>query len=94
MVGNDRIVLDNQETVNITGLFDLKNDLITDIESKNLELEESTDPIKIINFGKPQQIIKTIYRKNIVLFPTILIGMFFLFSLVKYLNRKALEMQL
>ena len=94
MAGNDRIVLDNQETVNITGLFDLKNNLIKDIESKNLELEQRTDPIKIINFGKPQQIIKPLFRKNIVLFPLILIGIFFLFSFLKYLNRKALEMQI
>ena len=94
MAGNDRIVLDNQETVNITGLFGLKNSLIKDIESKNLELEQRTDPIKIINFGKPQQIIKPLFRKNIVLFPAILIGMFFLFSFIKYLNRKALEMQI
>jgi len=94
MVGNDRIVLDNQETVNITGLFGLKNGLIKDIESKHLELEQRTDPIKIINFGKPQQMIMPLFRKNIVLFPTILIGMFFLFSFLKYLNRKALEMQI
>ena len=93
MGGNDRIVLDNQETVNITGLFDFKNGLIKDIESKNLELEQRTDPIKIINFGKSQQIQKAFYGKNIVLFPTILIGVFFLFSFLKFLNRKALEIQ-
>ena len=93
MVGNDRIVLDNQETVNITGLFGLKNGLIKDIESKNLELEQRTDPIKIINFGKPQQISKPLFRKNIVLFPSILIGIFFLFSFIKYLNRKAIELR-
>jgi len=94
MAGNDRIVLDNQETVNITGLFGLKNSLIKDIESKNLELEQRTDPINIINFGKSQKIIKPLFRKNIVLFPSILIGMFFLSSFLKYLNRKATELQL
>ena len=93
MGGNDRIVLDNQETVNITGLFGLKNDLIKDIESKNLELEQRTDPIKIINFGKPQQIVKPLFKKNIILFPIVLIGIFFLFSFIKYLNSKALEIE-
>lgn len=93
MVGNDRIVLDNQETVNITGLFGLKNGLIRDIESKNLELEKQTDPIKIINFGKPQQIMKPLFRKNIILFPIVLISIFFLFSIIEYLNRRVLELQ-
>ncbi|MBD0779704.1 hypothetical protein HPE56_18025 [Maribacter sp. ANRC-HE7] len=91
--GNDRIVLDNQETVNITGLFDLKNSLIKDIESKKLELTERTDPIKIINFGKPQEVIKTFFGKNIILIPLILIGLFFLGSFLKFLNKKAYNIQ-
>lgn len=93
IAGNDRIVLDNQETVNITGLFGLKNSLIKDIESKNLELEQRTDPISIINFGKPQQITKPLFRKNIVLFPLLFIGLFFLASFIRFLNKKAIEMQ-
>ena len=92
MVGNDRIVFDNQETVNITGLFSLKNSLIQDIESKNLELQERTDPIKIINFGKPQQVQKAFFGKNIVLIPLIFVGLFFLVSLLKYLNNKSSEL--
>lgn len=92
MVGNDRIVLDNQETVNITGLFSLKNSLIQDIESKNLELEQRTDPIKIINFGKPQQVQKAFFGKKIVLIPLVFVGFFFLFSILKYLNKKSGEM--
>ena len=93
IAGNDRIVLDNQETVNITGLFGLKNSLIKDIESKNLELEQRTDPISIINFGKPQQIVKSLFKKNIVLFPLLFIGLFLLVSLIRFLNKKAIEMQ-
>ncbi len=93
MVGNDRIVLDNQETVNITGLFDLKNNLIQDIESKYLELEQRTDPIKVINFGKPQQVQKSVFKKSFVLFPLLLISLFFLSSIIKYLNRKAIKLE-
>ena len=92
MVGNDRIVLDNQETVNITGLFSLKNSLIQDIESKKLELEQRTDTIKIINFGKPQQVQKAFFGKNIVLTPLMFIGFFFLVSIIKYLNKKSSEL--
>jgi len=89
---SDRIVVDNQERVNITGLFDLKNDLIRDIESKNLELQERTDVIKVINFGNSQQVQKTFIGKNIVLIPFIFIVLYFLISILKYLNRKAAEM--
>ncbi len=91
MSSNDRIVLDNQETVNITGLFDLKNNLIKDIESKNLELEQRTDPIKIINFGNPQQVQKVFFGKNTILIPLILVGLYFLISFIVYLNKKAGE---
>lgn len=87
--GNDRIVLDNQETVNITGLFDLKNELIKDIETKNLELLHNTEAIKIINFGKAQQVKKSFFGKNIVLLPSIFVGLFFIISFLGYLNKKA-----
>ena len=88
-----RIVLDNEEQLDVKGLFELKNDLIRDTENKKLELQKSAEAISIINFGRPQQVQKAFYGKNIVLFPIILIGMFFLFSFLKYLNGKALEMQ-
>ena len=87
------ISFDTDEKVNIKGLFDLKNGLLKDIENKRVELKTRTEAVKVINFGRPQQIAKPLLRKNIVLFPAILIGMFFLFSFIKYLNRKALEMQ-
>ncbi len=88
-----RIVLDNEQQLNVPELFTLKNDLIRDTESKKLELERRKDAITIINFGKPQKIIKPLYKKNIFLFPLIYIGIFFLFSFLRYLNKKALEMQ-
>tara|TARA_R110002126_G_scaffold54863_2_gene148122 strand:- start:52 stop:1044 length:993 start_codon:yes stop_codon:yes gene_type:complete len=88
----DRIILDNQETVNITGLFSLKNDLIRDIEIKNLELLKNKKAIQIINFGKPQQVQKSFFGKKIFLVPSILLGMFFTFSLLRYLNKKSQEL--
>ena len=88
-----RIVLDNEQQLNVPELFTLKNELIRDTESKKLELERRKDAITIINFGKPQKISKPLYKKNIFLFPLIYIGIFFLFSFLRYLNKKALEMQ-
>ncbi|MFD2588030.1 hypothetical protein ACFSQJ_13880 [Croceitalea marina] len=86
--GTDRIVLDNEERMDITGLFNLKNSLIKDIESKKLELTERTEAIKVINFGKSQEVQKIIYEEITVFSPLILLGVFFIFSMIKYLNNK------
>ncbi len=89
--GNDRIVLDNQETVNITGLFNLKNNLIQDIEAKKIELEQRSDIIRVMNFGQTQEVKKSFFGKNIVIVPMLLLGLFFFFSIIKYLNKKSKE---
>ena len=86
-----KIVLDNEEKVNITGLFALKNDIIRDTERKRMELMEQRAPISIINFGKPQLVQKSFFTKKIVLVPSILIILFLLVDLIKYLNRKSKE---
>ncbi|WP_281541793.1 hypothetical protein [Maribacter aestuarii] len=86
---NDRIVLDNQEQVNIADIFEYKNRLIRDIETKKLELQESLEPISIINFGKQQVVQKSFFGKNIVLIPLLLISLFFLYSFLSFLNNKS-----
>ncbi|QLG45254.1 hypothetical protein [Costertonia aggregata] len=93
LTGSERIVLDNQEQMDITGLFNLKNSLIRDIELKKMDLQENTDAIKVINFGKPQQVQKSFFGKSLVLIPLVLLGIFFVFSFLKYLNKKAAEIQ-
>ena len=87
--GNDRIVLDNQETVNITGLFNLKNNLIQDIEAKKIELEQRSNIIRVINLGQTQEVKKSFFGKNLVLIPLLFVGLYFLFSFLKYLNIKS-----
>ena len=87
------ISFDTEEKVDVTGLFDLKNNLLKDTENKKLELQKRVEAISIINFGRPQQVQKAFFEKSIILFPMILIGTFFLFSFLKYLNRKAIELQ-
>ena len=88
-----RLILENQEPLDIPSLFDLKNQLIRDIESKNIELKTNQDAVTIINFGKPHKIIKPLYKKYIFLFPAVFIGVFLLISFIKYLNKKALQME-
>lgn len=89
---NERIVLDNKEQVNIADLFEYKNRLIRDIETKKLELEENVNPVSIINFGRPQIVQKSFFGKSIVLIPIVLLLGFFFISFLNYLNRKAKEL--
>ncbi|AKA34982.1 hypothetical protein [Flagellimonas lutaonensis] len=91
--GESRIVLDNEERMDIRALFDLKNDLIKDMEVKKVELKKQTEAVKIINFGKPHEVIKPFFGKKLVLLPTLFIGAFFLWSIIKYLNKKASELE-
>lgn len=90
--GDGRIVLENEEKVDITGLFDLKNALIRDIEGRKLILLEQKEPVSIINFGKPHQVQKAFFGKKIVLVPTFLIFIFLMIEFVRYLNRKASDL--
>ncbi len=86
---NDKIVLDNQEQVNIADIFQYKTGLIRDIETKKLELEERKEPVSIINLGQPQVEQKSFFGKSIVLIPVIFVSVFFILSALVYLNRKA-----
>lgn len=86
---NDKIVLDNQEQVNIADIFQYKTGLIRDIETKKLELEERKEPVSIINLGQPQVEQKSFFGKSIVLIPVIFVSVFFMLSALVYLNRKA-----
>ncbi|MBC30311.1 MAG: hypothetical protein CMH48_05655 [Muricauda sp.] len=88
-----RIILDNEEQVDIRELFDLKNELIKDIESKKVELNKQTEAVKIINFGKPHVVIKPFFGKKLVLLPLLFVGAFFLWSIISYLNKKASELE-
>lgn len=86
---SERIILDNQEQVNISDLFEYKNRLIRDIETKKLELKEQTEAVSIINFGQPQEVQKSFFGKSIVLIPIIFISVFFILSALVYLNKKS-----
>ncbi|WP_291967267.1 hypothetical protein [Maribacter sp.] len=86
---NERIVLDNQEQVNIADIFEYKTGLIRDIEAKKLELEERTVPVSIINLGQPQVEHKSFFGKSIVLIPVIFVMVFFMLSALIYLNKKS-----
>lgn len=88
-----QILLDNQEPLNIPSLFELKNRLIRDTEDKKLELIRRQDAIRVASFGKPHRVIVPVYGKKIVYIPLLLILGFFLLSFIKFLNRKAANLE-
>ena len=87
-----KIVLDNQESLDVPGLFQLKNSLIRETEAKRVELLEQDKIITIINFGKTQQVKKVFFGRTYILLPVIFVGLFFLWSLLVFLNRRATEL--
>lgn len=92
-ISDGKISFNNEEKLDITGLFELKNTLIKDIENKKVELITRNEAIKIINFGKPQKVQKAFFGKEIVMIPLVFIGLFFLVSVLIYLNKKATAME-
>ena len=88
-----KLVLQNEERLNVTGLITLKTELIEDIEEKKMEFKQLNGPISIINFGNPHQVGKAFFGKKIIVLPLLFIAIFFLLSFLKYLNRKASEIE-
>jgi len=86
------VLFDNENSLNIPNLLGLKNKLIKEIEKKHVEMLELTNAVSIQNFGKTQAVQKSLFGTNLVLFPAILIGAFFIISIIKYLNKKAREL--
>ena len=86
-------LMDNQNGLDITSLLSLKNTLVKEIEQKNLEIEEQQDIINIINFGKSQKVRTPIYAQGIAVIPALFLLFFFLYSILKYLNQKADELE-
>ncbi|MDG1571486.1 hypothetical protein OZ410_04105 [Robiginitalea sp. M366] len=89
-----RLVLENQEPLNVPSLFSLKNQLIRDTEAKRVELESRKEAITIVNFGKPHKVQKPLFQKRVVFFPLILLGGFFLLAIIRFLNKKATELHI
>ncbi len=92
-LGDGRVYLEGENGLNVTGLLGLKNRLVEETEKKRMELVQTKDVINIINLGNSQIVKKPFLGRNIILIPLTLIGLFFVFSGVKYLNKKANELQ-
>ncbi len=86
------VLFDQEKSLDVPGLLGLKNALIRQIEQKQLELVEEKQAISIINFGKTQVVKTQFLNKSMTMVPLILLGGFFLWSLIGYLNRKSSEL--
>ena len=84
-----QLMLENEESLDVPSLFELKNALIRATEEKKLELVQRKTPIRVVNFGKPHKINKSLFGKRIVWIPSLLLMGFFLLSIIKYLNAQA-----
>lgn len=87
------LVLDNEKGLDITGLLALKNSLIKEVQLKKLEIVEQKEVVNIINFGKTQKVKVPLYAQGVTVIPLILLTFFFIFSILRYLNRKANEIE-
>ena len=88
-----QFTLENQESLDVPSLFELKNQLIEDTELKKLELQMTRDPITIVNFGNPDKLDKQLFQKDIIFYPLLFMALFLLISLIRYLNRRTKELE-
>ncbi|WP_298475045.1 hypothetical protein [uncultured Maribacter sp.] len=86
------VLLGGEEGLNIPQLLNLKNNLIESIASNKLLKREYKETIKILNFGGPQLIKKEFFKEKLTLIPAMLIGLFFVWSALKFLNKRTKEL--
>ncbi len=87
-----QIVMENLTGMNAAALLELKTELLADSDIRRMELEMNDRPVNILNFGKPHKIDKPLFKKNIVFFPLLLLGLFLAGSFIRFLNRKSKEL--
>ena len=91
-IGDSRVLQGGEKGMDVPALLNLKNELIKDIENSKLQIKEDQEIIEILNFGQIQEVEKSLFNYRLSIIPTVLIGFFFLWSLLKYLNKKALQL--
>lgn len=86
------MLLEGENGTDISGLLSFKSHLTKETEQKQIELAELNNAVSILSLGKTHVVKKFFFTKNIVLIPLVLISLFFMASLISYLNRKSIEM--
>ncbi|MBU3026694.1 hypothetical protein [Zobellia galactanivorans] len=88
------VYMESESALNIGTLLSLKNRFLKEIEEKKSELAEQTEVLSVINMGEPQVFRKPFFNNKFFLVPTALVVLFFLVSFIRFLNRRAKELQL
>ncbi|MEL7124090.1 MAG: hypothetical protein AAFO07_31935 [Bacteroidota bacterium] len=89
VVSDAKLLLNNDEPLDITGLLQLKNGLIQNSAQQRLKLQKGKSVINILNFGKPQEVVKSFFGKRLVLLPVVFISLFLVFEFISFLNKRA-----
>lgn len=87
-----RLVLAEEDEMNIAELFALKTTLMAQSELKKVEILKRKSPLNIINFGMTQPVSKPLFGKSIFLIPFVLIALYIFKDVIRYLNRKSKEL--
>jgi len=91
--GQSMVFLEGENGLNMPSLLTFKNRLVKENEVKQVELIEQKTPISVLSLGKTHVVKKPFFDKNIVLIPVLLLGLFFMVSLISYMNRKSIEIE-
>ncbi|CAZ95786.1 hypothetical protein Q4603_11075 [Zobellia galactanivorans] len=91
---NGSVYMENESALNIASLLTLKNDFLKEIEEKKAELTNQGEILSIINMGNPQVFKKPFFNDKFFLVPMALVVLFFVISFIRFLNRRAKELQL
>ncbi len=88
-VPDGQLVLENEETLAVADLLELKSNLVRDSENKRVELKRRQEAISVINFGKARILKESFFKRSIFYMPAALILGFLLITLLRILDRKA-----
>jgi hypothetical protein len=86
------MLLEGENGTDISRLLSFKSHLVKESEQKQVELAELNNAVSILYLSKTHVVKKVFFTKNVVLIPLLFMGLFFLASLISYLNRKSIEM--
>jgi len=89
---SNKTVYSEKEPLNVQALLNLKTKLISDIEEKNLELNQQSNIVSILNYGKTQQVRKPFFDDRTFKIPFVLVMGFLSYCFIRYLNTKSKEL--
>lgn len=91
--GSGTLSIEDENGLDITNILKFKSNLVKDVGLQKLDLVHQKEVIKIVNFGRTQKVGTPIYAQGVTVVPIIFLFFFFMYSLIRYLNKKAKELE-